>query len=453
MPGIIRRVVGRCICWTLYVLLCSISSTALAQQAETLRVSADPQTQTLLREAQSLLAASQSDAAYNLLLPHEVSLAGNPYFDYLFGVAALDSARLSEAIFSLRRSLAVEPGFSGARMELARAYFESGNRDLARPLFAQLLNENPPPAVDAVIHEYIRAIDARPETPRSRFSPYAELFAGYDDNANGSTANQDFLGFMLSPNNIKTSSAFAELAAGLDWYKPTSSQFAWVASARVSHRSNPDADFVNAFVASGLFGMNWQRDAWFGRAALEAYWGSRDNSYNESYGGLDALLGRQLGEHWDITLSLRGGAVDHRTSLSVLDVNRLLYSLGASYRFSNSARLSLQALGGSDSEQEQGSPYGNSKAGARLSLTAPFGSRTLLYASLGSLTTDYDGLFFGEPRKDEQFSSVVQLEFRDVLTTGLTMIPRIRYVDNDSDVDLYSYDRTELGLLIRWTPR
>ena len=46
------------------------------------------------------------------------------FFDYLLGVAALDNGYISEAIFSLRRAIAVEPGFSGARMELARAYFE-----------------------------------------------------------------------------------------------------------------------------------------------------------------------------------------------------------------------------------------------------------------------------------------------------------------------------------------
>jgi tetratricopeptide (TPR) repeat protein len=424
-----------------------------AQQADTLQIAADEQTQGLLREAQSLLASNQGRRAYDLLSPHEASLAGNPYYDYLLGVAALDSGQNSEAIFSLRRSLAVEPGFSGARMELARAYYDSGNRDLARPLFVQLLTENPPPAVDAVISDYIRAIDARPAMPRSRWNPYLELFAGHDDNANGSTGNQDFLGFTLSPNNVQTASSFAEIAAGLDWYKPTSTQFAWIMNLRASHRANPDASFVDGSIFNGLFGANWQRDAWFGRAALDAYWGSRDGSYNESYAGIDLLFGRQLGEHWDVTFGLRGGGLRHRDFLEVLDVNRVLYSLGTSYRFDNSARISLQAIGGSDSEQQQGSPYGNSKAGGRLSLSAPVGTRSLFYVSLGSLTTEYDGLFFGEPREDQQLTGLLQIEFRDVLTKGLMLVPRVRYIDNDSDVDLYSYDRTELGLIIRWAPR
>jgi hypothetical protein len=35
----------------------------------------------------------------------------------------------------------------------------------------------------------------------------------------------------------------------------------------------------------------------------------------------------------------------------------------------------------------------------------------------------------------------------------LSLIPRIRYIDNDSDVSLYDYDRTEATLLMRWTPQ
>ena len=39
------------------------------------------------------------------------------------------------------------------------------------------------------------------------------------------------------------------------------------------------------------------------------------------------------------------------------------------------------------------------------------------------------------------------------MTDGLSIVPRLRYIDNDSDVSLYDWDRTEVGLLIRWEPR
>lgn len=407
----------------------------------------------LLEQAETLLANGNSEQAYALLQPQEAALAGDVLYDYLLGVAALDSGRSSEAIFSLRRALSVEPGFSGARMELARAYYESGNAELARPLFNQLLGENPPPAVANVIYQYLQAMDRAPPVPRGRFLPYLDLFAGYDSNANGSTGDEQFLGFMLSPDNVETDSAFAEIGAGFDWLLPRSSRFGWMFNARASHRANPDASFVDMTILSGLGGFNWQREAWFGRAALDGYWGARDGDPNESYFGANALVGRRLADRWDVTLDLRGGAQRYDDAIEVLDVDRFLYSLGVSHRFASRSQLSLQLLGGNDNERIDGSPYGNSKLGGRLSLVAPVGEAAWLYASLGGLQIDYDGLFFGTAREDTQLSAVLQLEFRDVLTRGLAVIPRLRYVDNDSDVELYSYDRTEIGVVIRWTPQ
>ena len=148
------------------------ASPSVAQQADTFEVEVSADTRSLLARAESLLADDRADQAFGLLSASELQLAGNPYFDYLLGVAALDTGRLSEAVFSLRRALAVQPSFSGARLELARAYFESDNRALARPIFVGLLDEAPPPDVRVVIQQYIDAIDAEPPTPGSRLSGF-----------------------------------------------------------------------------------------------------------------------------------------------------------------------------------------------------------------------------------------------------------------------------------------
>ncbi len=440
---------GKSILCTL-VLLCALhGGWVSAQDDETVTASADAETQKLLFAAEDLLGAGRPGRAYDLLSPEEARLAGNPLYDYLLGVAALDSGRYSEAIFSLQRSLAVEPAFSGARMELARAYFDGGNEDLARPLFVQLLDENPPSLVRSVLHKYIDAIDAIPPTPRSRVISFADVKIGHDSNANGSTADQQFLGFTLSPENVETSSHFVEIGIGFDWLVPRSTQFGWTISGRASQRVNPDATFVDATILSGLVGMNWNRGAFFGRAGIDGYLGAREGESNESYGGLDLLFGRRLGDRWDLSLGLRGGAQRFDESIETLDVNRFLYTLGITRRF-HAALLSLQAIGGDESEVQAGSPYGNSKSGGRLSINAQVGNSALLYASIGALKSDYDGLFFGAKREDTQVTSFVQLEFRDFLTDGLSIAPQIRYVSNDSDVDLYEYNRTEYGVMLRW---
>jgi hypothetical protein len=434
-------------------LLCAIAPSSIVLAQDTLEIAANGDEQLFLTDAESLLAAGQSDAAYTLLIMRETDLAGNPYYDYLLGVAALDSGHHSDAIFSLRRSLAVAPDYSGARMELARAYFDSGNSGLARPLFVRLLSENPPPPVRIVINDYIASIDAVPSLPASSFRYWFDVAGGYDDNANGSTGSQQFLGFTLSPNNLQTESSFAEAGAGFSWNNPKSTQFGWYAGGRASYRHNPDANFVDAGLISGNVGMNWQRGKFFGRAGVDGYFATRDGEPNQNYAGLDVLLGSRVDENWDITFGLRGGAIRHDDAISTLDVDRVLYSAGLTYRFGSPGNFGIEVIGGSDSEREVTSPYGNSKLGGRLTLYLPIGSNGTLFASTGSLTSEYDGLFFGSFREDTQISTLVQITFDDVGVDGLSLTPRIRYVDNDSDVALYKYDRTEVGLQLRWMPQ
>lgn len=433
------------------LLICTCASTTHVLAQETIQVSASADEQQLFAEAESLLASGQARAALALLGSRELELAGNPYFDYLFGVAALDSGEPGNAIFSLRRSLAVAPEFAGARMELARAYFDSGNSALARPLFERLLDESPPPGVRAVIDDYIATIDTKPTTPKSDFRSYVEFSGGYDNNANGSTENQQFLGFTLSPANLQTESPYAGIGAGFRWNNPKSTQFGWFAGGRASYRHNPDASFVDSVVLSGLAGMNWQRGAIFGRAGAEAYWATRDGDPNQSYAGLDVLLGSRIADNWNLTIGLRGGTLRHDDAIEILDVDRLLYSGGLNYRYGPLGGFGIEVIGGNDTERDAASPYGNSKLGGRLTFFAPVASTGQLFVSAGSLTSDYDGLFFGAPREDTQLTTLVQIEFRDVWKQGLSLTPRIRYVDNDSSVALYDYDRTEISLLIRWT--
>lgn len=202
------------------ILVCACLSCLSVAADDKITIASDRAAQQLFAEAENLIATGRSDAAYSMLKGHEATLAGDTLFDYLLGVAALDAGLHSEAIFSLQRAVAVSPDFAGARMELARAYFESNNKALARSLFVSLRNENPPPNVRSVIEDYIAAIDARPDSRQARFAPFVEFGAGYDNNANGSTDSQTFLGFTLSPNNLKTESPFTNIAAGFNVNKP-----------------------------------------------------------------------------------------------------------------------------------------------------------------------------------------------------------------------------------------
>lgn len=116
-------------------------------------------TKDLIAQARQMVINGQMQDAYDALSPHEFQLAGDPDYDYLLGTAAVDTGHADLAIFSLERALEQRPSFAGARVELARAYYEIGDNEKARYHFNYLLGQNPPPAVQQVITSYLRSID------------------------------------------------------------------------------------------------------------------------------------------------------------------------------------------------------------------------------------------------------------------------------------------------------
>ena len=112
-------------------------------------------------KARDFLANGEAKQAYELLIEKESLWSGRDDYDYLLGVAALDSGEASESVFTLQRLVMRKPGFSGARLELARAYFELGENESARREFEKILTEDPPPNVVEASNEYLKAIDVR----------------------------------------------------------------------------------------------------------------------------------------------------------------------------------------------------------------------------------------------------------------------------------------------------
>lgn len=118
-----------------------------------------------LLEAEALLKNGRPAEGYALLLPLEKERAGEARFDYLLGIAALDSNRPDKAVPALKRALAANPGFAGARLEMARAYYQLDDLPNARAEFETGMAQNPSEAVRVTIRKYLEIINARSQAP------------------------------------------------------------------------------------------------------------------------------------------------------------------------------------------------------------------------------------------------------------------------------------------------
>jgi tetratricopeptide (TPR) repeat protein len=141
--------------------------------------------QSPIERARALLAAGNAKQAYAELAPLAREMAGNAEFDYLLGVAALDSGRIDEAIVAFERVLALIPQHAGAQMDLARAYYALGSYDLAEAAFIRLREANPPRPTLAAINRYLEAVKERRHEATPGFKGYGELAIGYDSNLTG----------------------------------------------------------------------------------------------------------------------------------------------------------------------------------------------------------------------------------------------------------------------------
>jgi len=225
----------------------------------------------VVENARKLLAAGNPKQAYAELIAVQNRLSGMPEYDYLLGVAALDSGKLEDAIIAFERVLAVLPNHAGAQMDLARAYYAAGSFDLAEAAFVKLRGANPPPAAQIAINRYIEAINQRKQQLRAGWTAFGELGLGYDSNITGVpadffTAAQQSVGVGFNPtgNSVKRSAWFAQGAAGGEYSYPLSR--GW-----------------SLFGGGEARGRAYRHESDFNLAQVEAHFGAALNAGDDQY--------------------------------------------------------------------------------------------------------------------------------------------------------------------------
>jgi tetratricopeptide (TPR) repeat protein len=415
---------------------------------------ANSQSNDVLAEAERLIRAGRGADAWRLLATHEPSHAGEPLYDYLYGVAALDAGQPRLAITALERALANDPGSAQARLELARAWYELGDRVAAERQFRAVLAQDPAPGTRAIADAWLNAL--RPQATTAGGGGWRrgyEFGAGYDSNANASTDDADFFGIILDPTNVEQSSSYLTLAGWLG-YTGNAGSGRVETQGRLGHRWNPDADFVDQTIASLGTSLRFGEGPVVFGVGLGGWYGLLDGDPHQWGLSLDLSLSRSFGEGWRTTGMLRAAQVryedDDFTNLSALDVDQFTAAWSLQ-RGGERGHFGITVHAGMEDEQESGVPFGNDRFGVQIY----GGSRTAgghgVGLQFGWQDIDYDEppLFFGVfDRSDNAWSIAVTGEVRDWPARGFTLLPRIGWSRNDSNITLYEYDRLEAGLTL-----
>ena len=410
----------------------------------------------LTDRAQRLLAQKQAKQAYDLLLPQEGARAGDPEFDYLLGVAALDSGNLERAVFALERVLAVQPNNHPARAEIARAYLEMGERDTARREFESVRRQSIPEEAKANIDRYLSAIAAADVT---QITGFAELGVGYDTNVNSAMSNSQIalpalggLVFNVNPGVTRRADSFASLAGGLNITHRLSPEWAIVGGVAGAGKFNRNANEFDTLSLDGNLGVRWSRNKEAITVGMQLQQFDLDyHRFRETTGGI-AQWQHLFDEFHQVTLFTQYSELRYPTQ-EARDANRKIIGVGYSQAFSGeySPVVFGSIYGGREDEVAEGVPqFGHVPLGVRL------GGQVRLRAGLSAFgNTSYEHRSYGGPdplflvdRKDNQFDIAGGLSY--VIRPGTTLIGQVAYTDNHSNIELNRFRRTLSSLSLRF---
>ena len=149
----------------------------------------------------------------------------------------------------------------------------------------------------------------------------------------------------------------------------------------------------------------------------------------------------------------RAGVVRYDDVLSVKDVDQVLITgtaarvVGASER----GTFGASVLFGRDWAVESDSRYSRDIFGARVESGWIFSEEISGRVSLGAVRSNYDEVFFPDdfdsPRDDTLLQAAATVSWR--ISPAWVLLPTLAWYENDSDVDIFVYDRLVVDLRIQ----
>ncbi len=408
--------------------------------------------QQLLVAAQGMISSGKPLDALDILSPYEFEYAGEKEYDYLLGLSLLDSGQAGQSVFAFQRVLAIDPNFAGARMELARAYFDMSEYNLSRAEFTTLQGLSPPANIQLAIEKYLSAIRNRTLRDKQGWSGYVQMGAGNDSNANSGPTVNSFLGFDLAEQSRGTASSVVSTVAGISYDLPVSYFRTYYARSNLTHRANNDATFSSSLSYDISAGMTQSfKGGNSTNLSIQLYSTDVDGSSNNTGFNLNGQYNLRFSPANQLGLFARFGIIDYVETFDVKDVEQTV--AGASWIHILGIRsrpsLIITLMAGQDEPDLVTSPYGRDFGGIRFTAATALTHRLNVFASIGSTMSVYEGQFFGieEDREDDYSNFALGINWR--FTKNWAFKALFNLSENSSNIDIFSYEKSELMLIAR----
>lgn len=418
----------------------------------------------VLGQAQSLITAGNANAAYELLKPLEPERAGESDFDYLFGLAALDSGNPLEAVFALERVVDANPDNGPARGELARAYLALGETDDAEAEFDRVLKMELPPEARETIDRYMSNIALFHDRTRTRFRPWIQAGFGYDTNVNGATGEKGPVAVPIAPGipfflGGTENSPIGSLGAGVRFTSPLDVDRGLSLFGRIGfdHRIAADESEFSTTVGDGQLGLHLRQGkhqfSVSGEGNLVKIDGSAGVRSDRETAGVSTQWQYSPNETNQFT-SFAQFSIVRYPEQRVRDVNRFTGGLGWGHAFAETAGkpiLFASVFGGFEDamSETRGPHFGRDFFGVRVGGSYTLAESHSVFTALTYQNSEYDAddPSFLTTRDDDFFD--VNVGYRFQYDKNWSVTPTVRYTNNSSNIVITDYDRFEAMVVFR----
>ena len=408
-------------------------------------------------QADTLIRKRDFNAAYQLLEPLESKYAGDINYDYLLGIAAVESNNVTRGAFALERVLALDPNHKDARAEMAKAHFMLGENEASKAEFNNVLKQNPDAETKKTVTKLLAAIDKN-EGITTTFGAYLDAGLGWDSNVSSapgiaSIGIPAFGGINVPLGNAaqEKSDSFMNLAAGISVRHPVTDEFAVFGNASVTGRYNSsETDFNNNLLDFNA-GYQYQRNKNnFSLAAQNNYFQLDNKSFRHAFGATAQWL-------YNIDAFNQAGVYGQFSRLKyadnhIRDADRSILGVNAGHVFQGDYKPVVFAsiYGGREDARDSSVDFLDQdvfgiRAGGQLSFNRMWQLNATV--SYEQRNNDENDPFFLTKRKDDQYDAVVGLRY--LPAPNWSIKPQFSYSKNESNIDLNSYERKVISVNVR----
>jgi tetratricopeptide (TPR) repeat protein len=411
---------------------------------------------TPIDKLRELVELSQYQDAYRFA-KDQVASHGNPHFDFLYGLAAIQAGHAPEGVLALERHLSAVPANDRARVELARGYFDMGDLARARKEFEFVLRYNPPEAVQANIRRYLEMMQTRDTGLRHSSKAYIEVGGGHDSNVNAGTYNReiDLLSgpvVISDPNSREVGASYREISAGFHWVRRAAPDLAIFAQADVNGKEQSSAAQFDSTGIRAQLGFSKVKAPWLYRMSVSKHVLAVDSAkYRDTlavtgeaqYSAGGGLTAYGFGQYAELR---------HQASNALRDARQVTLGTGVLQTLDMSIRPTIGLV--ASYTQDDNAGIRDDLSRGMTTLRATFAANLadhLAFSSGVSRQQSRYGLpdiVFGSVREDRTVSWDAGLNY--ALSPNWSVRMEYQNTDNVSNQNLYSYTRQLWALRTRY---